>query len=86
MQAKYSALLKSNTQILVPPPTNHKIIGCKWIYKLKFKLDGSIKKYKIQLMAIGFHQTNGFDYFEMFSPMVKQTIILIALSLALSLN
>ena len=37
-------------------------------------------------MAKGFHQTNGFDYFEMFSPMVKQTIILIALSLALSLN
>ncbi|RVW16028.1 Retrovirus-related Pol polyprotein from transposon RE1 [Vitis vinifera] len=36
---------------LVPSPAHGKVIGCKWVYKLKLKADGSIDRYKACLVA-----------------------------------
>lgn len=52
--------------------------------KLKYKPDGSNECHKDRLVAKGFHQTCGFDYFETFSPVVKPTTIRTVLELALS--
>lgn len=60
------------------------ILGCKWVYKLKFKADGSIERHKACLVAKGFHQEESFDYVETFSQMVKITTICILLSIAVS--
>ena len=54
------------------------------MYKLNLKLDGSIERYIARLVAKGFHQTQGLDYFETFSLMVKPSTIRIVLVLALS--
>ena len=48
--------------------------------------DGTIARYKTRLVAKGFHQTEGLDYFETFSPVVKQPTIRIVISLALHFN
>ncbi|KAL6346439.1 hypothetical protein AAG906_033235 [Vitis piasezkii] len=40
---------------LVPSPAHGKVIGCKWVYKLKLKADGSIDRYKACLVAKGTH-------------------------------
>ncbi|KAL6347170.1 hypothetical protein AAG906_012751 [Vitis piasezkii] len=57
MKIEYVALLTNSTWSLVPKPINKHIIGCKWIYKLKLKVDGSIDRFKAHLVAKGFNQT-----------------------------
>ena len=66
---------------LVPPSTKN-IVGCKWLYKLKKNPDGSITRYKAQLVAKGYHQEAGLDFDENFSPVVKPTTVRLILSLA----
>ena len=63
-----------------------KLVGNKWIYRVKQNSDGSINKYKARLVAKGFLQTEGVDYQETFSPVVKAAIIRIVLSLAVINN
>ena len=83
MEVEYTTLLKTNTWTLVPPHPYGNVIACKWVFKLKYKLDGSTDRYKARLVAKGFNQTPGVDYFETFSPVVKPSTIRIVLSLAL---
>jgi hypothetical protein len=63
-------------------PKHKKPIGCKWIYKPKFKSDGSIDKYNARLVAKGYSQTKGIDYAETFSLVAKLNTIILLISLA----
>ena len=86
MQDEYDDLIRQGTWPLVPPPVNHNIVGCKWVYKLKTHSDGSIARYNARLVAKGFHQQYGVDFDETFSPVVKPPIARMILSLGVSLN
>ena len=57
MQEKFDALQKNQTWVLIPPETAGKIVGNKWVFRIKYNPDGSISKYKARLVAKGFHQT-----------------------------
>lgn len=46
MQLEFEALLSINTWTLVPPVPNQNLVGCKWIFKTKHFLDGTIEHRK----------------------------------------
>jgi hypothetical protein len=56
MDNEYIALMKNETWQLIPRKSGANIIGCKWVYKIKEKADGSIDRYKARLAAKGLKQ------------------------------
>ena len=56
---------------LVELPPKVKPIGCKWIFKRKLKLDGTIDKYKARLVANSYKQKHNVDYFDTYSLVLE---------------
>lgn len=86
MQEEIIALHENATWVLVPRPNNDNVVGSKWVFRTKFKEDGSLDRYKVCLVAKEYMQVEGLDYEETFSPVIKPTTIRLILSLAISLN
>ncbi|GAU37804.1 hypothetical protein TSUD_276210, partial [Trifolium subterraneum] len=86
IQAELTALEKNNTWKLVSLPPHKHSIGCKWVFKLKLHASGTIERYKARLVAKGYTQTEGIDYLDTFSPVVKMTTIRMLLAIAASEN
>ena len=82
MAAEIAALEANNTWTLASLLAGKRSIGCKWVYKIKYKADGSIERYKARLVAKGFTQKEGIDYFETFSPVAKMVSVKVVLTVA----
>ena len=67
---------------LVPRKEGVKVVGNKWVYKVKRNFDGSIARYKARLVANGFAKSYGVDYEATFSPIAKMTTIRAIIGLA----
>ena len=76
------ALDQAGTWTLVDLPTGKKAIGCKCVFTVKTKADGTVERLKARLVAKGYAQTYGIDYSETFSPVAKLSSVRLFISMA----
>ncbi|RVW29639.1 Retrovirus-related Pol polyprotein from transposon TNT 1-94 [Vitis vinifera] len=81
-----NALKKNGTWEVVDLPREKKVVGCKWVFTIKSKADGSVERYKARLVVKGFTQNYEIDYQETFAPVAKINSIRVLLSLAVNSN
>ena len=77
MKSEMQSMYDNQVWNLVDPPEGAKVIGCKWVHKIKHDMT-----FKSQLAAKGFKQTHGVDYDETFSLFVMLKSIRILLAIA----
>ncbi|KAK5670322.1 hypothetical protein QVD99_8718 [Batrachochytrium dendrobatidis] len=80
--AEMDSLYKNNTWQECALPSGFKAIKVRWVFKIKYKADGTIDKYKARLVAKGFAQVPGIDFHETYAPVLKFTSLRIILALA----
>ena len=71
MKEELDALHKTGTWDLVDLPSGKSAIGCKWVYKIKTRSDGTVDRNKARLVARGFTQEYEIDYEETFSHVAR---------------
>ncbi|GJX22610.1 zinc finger, CCHC-type containing protein [Tanacetum coccineum] len=64
------SIMGNNTWVLADLPLGCKPLGCKWIFKRKMKVDGTIEKFKARLVIQGFKQKSGIYYFDTYAPVM----------------
>ncbi|THH02998.1 hypothetical protein EW145_g6619 [Phellinidium pouzarii] len=68
---EFISLVENGTFTPVRLPSDRKTIGCRWVFKLKRKADGSVDRYKARLVAKGFSQRPGLEFSQVFAPTAK---------------
>ena len=82
MVEEYDSIMKNQVWEVVLRPQGKKVLGSRWIYKVKHATNGSVEKYKARFVAKGFSQKEGIDYEETFAPDARYFSIRTIISLA----
>ncbi|XP_062100539.1 uncharacterized protein LOC133806456 [Humulus lupulus] len=82
MQNELVALIENEIWNIFSLPKGHNVIGNKWVYKIKYKSNGDVDRYNACLVAKGYAQQKGIDYFETFAPVAKFNTLKVFLALA----
>ncbi|XP_075104254.1 uncharacterized protein LOC142178500 [Nicotiana tabacum] len=84
MKQEIHAFEENNIWEIVDLPSRKKPIGSKWVYKINYKANGEIDRFKARLVAKDYTQQKALDYHETFSLVAKMVIIRTVINLAAS--
>jgi len=84
MTEEINALEENQTWTIEDLPPGKKPISCFWVYKVKYKSDGTIERFKAREVVRGDHQLEGFDFNETFAPVAKMSSVRTFLSVAVA--
>ena len=82
MQKEIAALEANGTWDMAVLPPHKKALGSKWVYKIKYHVDGQVERLKARLVIFGNHQVEGVDYNETFAPVAKMVTVRAFLAVA----
>lgn len=71
MDAELASMKENQVWTLMPLPPGRKAVGCKWVFAIKLDADGLIIKYKARIVAQGFTQRAGIDFYETYAPVAR---------------
>ncbi|GJW67336.1 zinc finger, CCHC-type containing protein [Tanacetum coccineum] len=77
-----NSIMGNNTWVLTDLPPGCRPLGCKWIFKRKMKVDGTVEKFKARLVIQGFKQKLEIDYFDTYAPVARISTIRLLIALA----
>ena len=69
MECEFQALLKNETWTLCPCPPDKNVVSSKWVFKSQ------------RLVAVGYLQRSGIDFFDTFSPIIKPSTVRMVIAL-----
>jgi hypothetical protein len=84
VRSEMYSIMSNGTWKVVDQPYGCKPIGCKSVFKKNLRPDGTIKRYNARLMAKGYTQKEGEDFFDTYSPVARLTTIQVLISLVAS--
>ena len=73
---------ENQTWEIVKRPKRKTVIGCRWVFRKKLNADKEIERYKARLVARGFSQIPGQDFFETYSPVIRKKTLRLMLAIA----
>lgn len=82
MQQELRSLQDCKTWSLVPLPNGKHCIGGKWVFKLKYKRNGTINCFKAVFVAKGFSQIPGLDFGDTYAPTGRLGSLCLLIALA----
>jgi hypothetical protein len=82
VQNEMESILINGTWEICDLPVGCKPVGYKWVFKKKMKPDATVDKFKTRLVAKGFTQKEGENYFDTYSPVARMTTIRVLVALA----
>jgi Reverse transcriptase (RNA-dependent DNA polymerase) len=82
IREELATLQEAGTWELTDTPNGANIVGSKWVFRAKKDAAGNVARYKARLVAQGFSQVPGVDYFDTFAPVAKLASIRAVLAMA----
>jgi hypothetical protein len=75
MIEEMDSIEENGTRSLVDLPPGCKLIGAKWVFKVKWDEHGAVSKNKARLVVKGYAQWHGIDYDEVFTAVAKLDLV-----------
>ena len=63
----FGKFVKNQSWVYVHKPGNRTLTKSKWVFKVEYHLDGSIKRFKARIVACGYSQIEGLDWTEKYA-------------------